>query len=156
VWQLQDFPVLEPKPTAGKQVRSSLPIIIPNLFLTAEQPLPAAVLTNQWGSNMTCLSAGRVITTEFIFLLEMKQGKCVWPPSWSVHCNFTGDGKYNERGWACTPPPSPAWANFTLMSECAPESSRCYSVYSVVITKKWCWSWGGGGGGGWNVGVYDP
>jgi hypothetical protein len=29
------------------------------------------------------------------------------------------------------PPPSPAWANFTLMMECTPESSRCYSVYSV-------------------------
>jgi hypothetical protein len=121
------------------------------------------------------------------------------PLSWSVHCNFTGEGKCNERGWACTPhphqpgqilpssldvrqkaavatvlcvlcdgaqststeylfftrdetglmclqlertlqlywggrPPStlPAWANFTLMMECTPESSRCYSVYSVV------------------------
>jgi hypothetical protein len=30
------------------------------------------------------------------------------------------------------PPPSPAWANFTLMIECKPESSRCYSVYSVM------------------------
>jgi hypothetical protein len=30
------------------------------------------------------------------------------------------------------PPPSPAWANFTLMMECTPESSRCYSVYSVL------------------------
>ncbi len=50
------------------------------------------------------------------------------PHSWSVHCNFTGDGKCNERGWACTPPPSPAWANFTLMIECTPESCRCYSV----------------------------
>ncbi len=29
----------------------------------------------------------------------------VCPLSWSVHCNFTGDGKCNERGWACTPPP---------------------------------------------------
>jgi hypothetical protein len=27
------------------------------------------------------------------------------------------------------PPPSPAWANFTVMIECTPESSRCYSVY---------------------------
>ncbi len=25
--------------------------------------------------------------------------------SWSVHCNFTGEGKCNERGWACTPHP---------------------------------------------------
>jgi hypothetical protein len=32
------------------------------------------------------------------------------------------------------PPPSPARANFTLMSECTPESSACYSVYSVLHT----------------------
>jgi hypothetical protein len=31
-------------------------------------------------------------------------------------------------------PPSPAWANFTLMMECTPESSRCFSVYSVTRT----------------------
>ncbi len=29
------------------------------------------------------------------------------------------------------PPPSPAWANFTLMMECTPESNCFYSVYSV-------------------------
>jgi hypothetical protein len=46
----------------------------------------------------------------------------------------SGDGKCNERGWACTPPPLPAWANFTLLMECTPESSRCYSVYSVVCS----------------------
>jgi hypothetical protein len=36
------------------------------------------------------------------------------------------------------PPPSPARANFTLMTECTPESSGCYSVYSVegTLTKK--------------------
>jgi hypothetical protein len=32
------------------------------------------------------------------------------------------------------PPPSPGQANFTLMTECAPESRRYYSVYSVVST----------------------
>jgi len=32
------------------------------------------------------------------------------------------------------PPPSPVQANFTLMIECTPESSRCYSVYSVLQT----------------------
>ena len=32
------------------------------------------------------------------------------------------------------PPPSPAWANFTLMMECTSESSRYYSVYSIVHT----------------------
>ena len=30
------------------------------------------------------------------------------------------------------PPPSPARSNFTLVTECTPESSRCNSVYSVV------------------------
>ncbi len=35
----------------------------------------------------------------------------------TVHCNFTGDGKFNERGWACTPHPHqprlilPSWLN---------------------------------------------
>jgi hypothetical protein len=35
-------------------------------------------------------------------LVEMKQGQCICPLSWSVHCNFTGKGKCNE---ACTPHP---------------------------------------------------
>jgi hypothetical protein len=38
-------------------------------------------------------------------LVEMKQGQCICPLSWSVHCNFTGEGKCNVRGWACTPHP---------------------------------------------------
>jgi hypothetical protein len=29
----------------------------------------------------------------------------ICPLSWSVHCNFTADGKCNERGWSCTPHP---------------------------------------------------
>jgi hypothetical protein len=60
--------------------------------------------------------------------LEMYSVVCLL--SWSVHCNFTGDGKCNKRGWACTP--HPARANFTLITECTPESSGCNSVYSVV------------------------
>jgi hypothetical protein len=32
------------------------------------------------------------------------------------------------------PPPSPARANFTLMTECTPESSGYNSVYSVEVT----------------------
>jgi hypothetical protein len=35
------------------------------------------------------------------------------------------------KGGGHTPPPLRAWANFTFMMECTPESSRCYSVYSV-------------------------
>ncbi len=38
-------------------------------------------------------------------LVEMKQGQCICPLSWSVHCNFTGEAKCYERGWACTPHP---------------------------------------------------
>ncbi len=38
-------------------------------------------------------------------LVEMKQGQCICPLSWSVHCNCSGEGKCNERGWACTPHP---------------------------------------------------
>jgi hypothetical protein len=68
-------------------------------------------------------------------LVEMKQGQCICPLSWSVHCNFTGEGKCNERGWACTSPPSPARTDFTLITECTPESSGCNSVYSVGATK---------------------
>ncbi len=36
------------------------------------------------------------------------------------------------KGVGVHPPPSPARANFTLMTECTPESSGCNSVYSVV------------------------
>ncbi len=75
-------------------------------------------------------SLDRLETTEYIFLLE----KYVCPLSWSVHCNFIGDGKCKEKGVGVHPPPSSAWSNFTLMMECTPESSRCYSVYSVAET----------------------
>ncbi len=45
------------------------------------------------------------VPTEYISLQEMKQGQCICPLSWSVHCN-TGDGKCNKRGGrACTPHP---------------------------------------------------
>ncbi len=74
------------------------------------------------------------LTTEYIFWLEKNSGYCVCPLSWSVHCNFTGYGSCNERGWGVHPPPSPARANFTLMIECTPESSSHYSVYSVPLT----------------------
>ncbi len=37
------------------------------------------------------------------------------------------------KGVGVHPPPSPAWANFTLMMECTSESSRYYSVYSVDV-----------------------
>ncbi len=37
-----------------------------------------------------------------------------------------------RKGGGRTPPPSPAWDNFTLMMECMPESSRCYSVAKTI------------------------
>ncbi len=64
--------------------------------------------------------------------VEQKQGECICPLSWSVHHNFVRDGRHSKRGWSCTPPPSPAWADFSIMMECKPESGHCHSVYSVV------------------------
>jgi hypothetical protein len=50
----------------------------------------------------------------------------------SVHRNFVRDGRYSERGWACTlTPPVPGWANFSIMMECTPESGHCHSVCSL-------------------------
>ncbi len=55
-------------------------------------------------------------------LVEMKQGQCICPLSWSVHSNFSGEGKCKAR------------TDFTLITECTPESSSRNSVYSVVLT----------------------
>jgi hypothetical protein len=57
------------------------------------------LLTPEAGSGSVC-QMHRVH-----ILVEMKEGQCICPLSWSVHCNFTGEGKCNERGWASTPPP---------------------------------------------------
>ncbi len=40
------------------------------------------------------------------------------------------------RGGGRAPPPSPAWANFTLMMKCTPESSCCYSVYDRPCSRQ--------------------
>jgi hypothetical protein len=37
------------------------------------------------------------------------------------------------RGGERAPPPSQARTDFTLITECTPESSGCYSVYSVEL-----------------------
>jgi hypothetical protein len=65
-----------------------------------------------------------VSTTECKSLQEMKRV--------SAHSAgaYTGDGKCNKRGWACTPTP-PAQANFTLITECTPESTYVTTLCSL-------------------------
>ncbi len=58
---------------------------------------------------MSALSAGAYTATLLVMVNVIK-----------------GDGR--------APPTSPARANFTLMTECTPESSGCNSVYSVGDT----------------------
>jgi hypothetical protein len=50
----------------------------------------------------------------------------VYLPSqlWSVHHHCLRDDRFSERGWACSPP-SPGWANFSIMMECTPEGVNC-------------------------------
>jgi hypothetical protein len=38
------------------------------------------------------------------------------------------------KGVGVHPPPTPAWANFSIMMEYTPESGRCNSAYSEVDT----------------------
>ncbi len=68
-------------------------------------------------------------------LVEMKQGQCItvsahsagaYTATWLVRVNVV-------KGGGRAPPPLPASANFTLMTECTPESSGCNSVYSVAV-----------------------
>ncbi len=74
-------------------------------------------------------------TTESISLQEMIQGQCIahsagaYTATLLVMVNVMKGG-----GRAVHPPSSPAQANFTLITECTPESRRYYSVYSVAAT----------------------
>jgi hypothetical protein len=36
-----------------------------------------------------------------------------------------------KGGWACIPPPLPAWADFSIVMECTPESGHCHSVCTL-------------------------
>ncbi len=90
--------------------------------------------------GVTCNKDSHLLvwSTEYIFLLEMKQGQCVCPFSWSVHCNFTGDGKCNERGWACTPHPHqpgaslPSWWNVRQKAAVATLCTLWYELYTEM------------------------
>jgi hypothetical protein len=57
-------------------------------------------------------------------------GVYLFPLSWSLHHNFAHDGRYSERGRACTPTIT-RLGLFTIMMECMPENGHCHSVYSV-------------------------
>ncbi len=67
------------------------------------------------------------------------RGECISPFSWSVHHNFLRDGRYSERGWACTPQHHQAgliFPNFSIMMECTPESGNCHSVCTLGTDKR--------------------
>ncbi len=69
-------------------------------------------------------------------LVEMKQGQCICPLSWSVHCNFTGEGKCNERGWACTPHPHQPGLILPSSLNVRQKAAVATLCYSVVITSR--------------------
>jgi hypothetical protein len=80
----------------------------------------------------------------------MKQGYCVCPLSCGVHCNFTGDGKCNERGWASSPHPYqpglilPAWWN---VRQKAAVATLCTLWFTLdALARLAC-----GGKGGWSL-----
>ncbi len=67
-------------------------------------------------------------------------GEC--PLSWSVHSNFVCDGKYSERGWACTPHPHQrlSWF-FHHDGMYARNRPLPLCVYSVMTTTVQCSFW---------------
>jgi hypothetical protein len=43
--------------------------------------------------------------------------------------SFVRDGRYSERGWGVhSPPPTPGWANFSVILKCMPGSGHCHSA----------------------------
>ncbi len=44
---------------------------------------------------------------------------------------YVRDGKYSKKGVDVHPPPSPTWANISIMMECTPESGRRHSVCTL-------------------------
>jgi hypothetical protein len=64
--------------------------------------------------------------------VEMKQGVyCICPLRWSVHCNLYVMVNIVKGGGGEHSPPSPAWANFSIMMECTPEIGRCHSLCAL-------------------------
>ncbi len=60
------------------------------------------------GESVSALSAGAYTTTLYMMVDVVK-----------------GDG--------CEPPPSPGWADCTILMECTPANGRCHSVYSLDL-----------------------
>jgi hypothetical protein len=76
-------------------ISSAYGLCVSPSFLTKQSPKHAGTVGGLFGvSHRVHIHIGRDET-----------GQCICPLSWSVHCNFTGEGKCNERGWACTPHP---------------------------------------------------
>ncbi len=65
------------------------------------------------------------------------------PTRWSVHCNFTGDGKCNERGWACTTHPYqpglilPSWWKVRQKAAVATLCTLCAVLLYSLCTQPW-------------------
>ncbi len=72
-----------------------------------------------------------VITTEYIQGQSRNRWSVSALSSGAYTTTFLRDGRYCEKGCACTPQPHQDWADLTLMIECTSESGHCRSVYSV-------------------------
>jgi hypothetical protein len=92
-------------------INSPLILIVRDYFLYAEKTKKSRPPRKISRNCRLCVLPARsdvnsvMVVHRVHILVEMKQGQCICPLSWSVHCNFTGEGKCNERGWACTPHP---------------------------------------------------
>ncbi len=82
-------------------------------------------------------AAAQVSTQSTYRGVEMKQGECICPLSWSIRCSFVRDGNYSEGGWAMAcmqPPPSPAKADFSMMGVRHAEIGSRHSVSNLKMS----------------------
>jgi hypothetical protein len=67
------------------------------------------------------LRTGQALNHRVHIGVEEKKGECICLFRWSVHHNFArdGTGRYSESGGGGVHlPPSPGWADFTIMMGC--------------------------------------
>jgi hypothetical protein len=93
-----------------------------------------AILYGIW-SNTQCITPVDGFHHRVHIFLEMKQGYSVSAHSAGAYTATLLVMVNVMRGGRRAPPTLPARANFTLITECTPESSGCNSVYSVVSTQ---------------------